>query len=171
MNQVPMEVLRAESNSLAATRALAAALAEVLRPGDAICLEGDLGAGKTAFVAGLVAALGSDAEVTSPTFTLENRYRVEGRDFDLFLHCDLYRPGEDARRDLLPSMLEARDEGAVLAVEWAAPVEEFLRPLLRLKIEVVDERQRRFGLEPVPAGWPAFADLAREWEKIRGGSA
>ena len=63
------------------TRAIAAALAPLLQPGDAMLLKGPLASGKTAFVQELVAALGSKAEVTSPTFTLAQFYTVPSGTF------------------------------------------------------------------------------------------
>jgi tRNA threonylcarbamoyladenosine biosynthesis protein TsaE len=165
--------------SLEQTADLAAALAVRLRRGDVLCLDGSLGAGKTAFVAALARCLGASDAITSPTFTLENRHQLSGSDPEapsLLVHCDLYRPGEDARRDLLPAMLEARDEGAVLAIEWASPVRDWLTPYLQIEIELVGldegEVQRSFSLRPVPEGWPEMDALVREWQQVpvQGGS-
>jgi tRNA threonylcarbamoyladenosine biosynthesis protein TsaE len=106
----------------AATRSAAAEVANTLQPGDVILLEGDLGAGKTTFVQGLAAALGVNAPVTSPTFTLMNVYPTP-RGFDL-VHVDAYRLEQLSELvDLaLPEML---DDGAVVVIEWgerAAPI-------------------------------------------------
>jgi len=159
--------------SLEQTAELAASLAARLRPGDVICLDGQLGAGKTAFVAGIARWFGASDEITSPTFTLENRHPLSGPDPEgpsLLVHCDLYRPGEDSRRDLLPAMLEVRDEGAILAIEWADPVRDWLTPYLQLEIELLTpddgEVLRSFSLRPVPAGWPPMDELALEWERV-----
>ncbi len=70
MEEARPELLQLCSRDEELTRELAAALAAWLRPGSAICLVGDLGAGKTTFVEGLARALGSRVGVTSPTFTL-----------------------------------------------------------------------------------------------------
>ncbi|HEY1741340.1 MAG TPA: tRNA (adenosine(37)-N6)-threonylcarbamoyltransferase complex ATPase subunit type 1 TsaE, partial [Acidimicrobiia bacterium] len=61
-------MIRLSSSSADDTRAIAAAIAGVLEPGDVVVLDGGLGAGKTTFVQGAVAGLGSAAAVTSPTF-------------------------------------------------------------------------------------------------------
>ena len=85
-----------------------------LKPGDVVCLEGDLGAGKTTFTQGLCAALGAKRAVTSPTFCIVSEHPAA--DFTV-VHMDLYRlHGED---DVLQIGWEdylAR--GAVLVVEW-----------------------------------------------------
>ena len=70
------------------TEQVAAKLAEVLQPGTVIAFEGDLGAGKTAFVRGLAKGLGARDRVTSPTYTVVNEY-LSGR-LPLF-HFDMYR--------------------------------------------------------------------------------
>ena len=64
-----------EVGSVEETWALARRFASELRPGDVVCLEGDLGAGKTTFVQGLAAALGVAGRVTSPTFCLVQEHR------------------------------------------------------------------------------------------------
>jgi tRNA threonylcarbamoyladenosine biosynthesis protein TsaE len=83
-----MEELSVICRSREETRAVAAALAPRLRPGDAMMLKGPLASGKTAFVQELVAALGSKAEVTSPTFTIAQFYQTPA---STFLHIDAYR--------------------------------------------------------------------------------
>lgn len=106
-------MIRAATSSVEETRALARALADLLRPGDLLLLAGDLGAGKTAFTQGLGLGLGVEGRVTSPTFTLHNRY--EGR--HRLDHLDVYRLDQlEEVLDLgLPELLE---EGGVIVVEW-----------------------------------------------------
>lgn len=107
----------ARTSSADQTKALAASLAELARPGDLILLAGDLGAGKTAFTQGYGAALGIDDLITSPTFTLVNTY--EGR-LELN-HLDVYRL--EAMGEVLdlgvPEML---DDGGVTVIEWGDAV-------------------------------------------------
>lgn len=111
-----------------------------------ILLEGDLGAGKTCFVKGLAAGLGVDErEVSSPTFTLVNRYE-EGR--LLFHHVDLYRLPEGT--DLLHSLglEEVLDQPGVLAIEWSERLKGFSWPHgARITFRVVDELRRDIQLE------------------------
>ncbi len=105
----------------AATEALGARLAPLLRPGDLLLLEGPLGAGKTTLVRGLVRALGGDArEVCSPTFVLLETYAVASREIARVHHADLYRlRGQAAAPWDEVGLGEALDdEGAVTAVEW-----------------------------------------------------
>ena len=103
------------SSSESETRAIAAALAPRLMPGDVILLSGDLGAGKTAFVRGLAAGLGIDPdEVTSPTFTLVHEYR--GGRLPL-IHVDLYRL-DRAELDEIGLDQDLAATG-VTAVEWS----------------------------------------------------
>ena len=111
-----------EVNSVEETWALARQFATELKPGDVVCLEGDLGAGKTTFTQGLAAALGVAGRVTSPTFCLVQEHRRVGRWESgkvalLLVHMDLYRlRGED---DVLAIGWEDYlAEGAILVVEW-----------------------------------------------------
>lgn len=111
MNATPTDPARRRSGAVADTEALGAALAPALEPGDVICLEGPLGAGKTRFVAGLARGLAAAARVRSPTFTLVQNY--EGR--LPLTHVDLYRLEPHEAEGL--GLEEALDEG-VLVVEW-----------------------------------------------------
>lgn len=99
---------------LSALPGFAAAFAAGLRPGDAVALHGDLGAGKTTLVRALVGALhGDDAAVSSPTFVFRQRYAgtppVE--------HLDLYRIDDPADAAEL-GLDEAFDAATVTLVEW-----------------------------------------------------
>lgn len=109
-----------EVNSVEETWALARRFASELKPGDVVCLEGDLGAGKTTFTQGLAAALGVAGRVTSPTFCLVQEHRASTPNphpSTLLVHMDLYRlHNED---DVLAIGWEDYlAEGAILVVEW-----------------------------------------------------
>jgi len=108
-----VSLLCAFTHSVDETRAMAAALAPVLRPGDLILLAGDLGAGKTAFVQGLGAGMGVTEPITSPTFTLEQRYDTD----PTLHHLDVYRLGQ-LNEVLDLGLAELLDEGGVVAIEW-----------------------------------------------------
>jgi tRNA threonylcarbamoyladenosine biosynthesis protein TsaE len=107
------------ADSAADTRAFGARLGQALSslPRDAaavITLSGDLGAGKTTLVAGLLDALGHRGPVRSPTYTLIEPYRLSDRDL---YHCDLYRLRHPDELDDL-GLRELRAPGSVLLVEW-----------------------------------------------------
>ncbi len=97
-----------------ATRALAERIADILQRGDTLLLEGDIGAGKSAFARALIRArLGRMEDVPSPTFTLVQTYEDESGDI---WHCDLYRlthPDE-----ALELGLEEAFETAICLIEW-----------------------------------------------------
>jgi len=105
-----------EVHSVEETWALARELAKELKPGDVVCLEGDLGAGKTTFTQGLAAAMGVSGRVTSPTFCIVQEHRAAEGD-GLLVHMDLYRlSGEDDVEAIGWEDYLAR--GAVIVVEW-----------------------------------------------------
>jgi len=84
--------------------------------GTIILLIGDLGAGKTAFVRGLVAATGGDPqEVSSPTFVLTQEYAGELTVY----HVDLYRLRPEEVVDFEPQIYDLIDRGGIVAIEWA----------------------------------------------------
>nr|WP_245629953.1 tRNA (adenosine(37)-N6)-threonylcarbamoyltransferase complex ATPase subunit type 1 TsaE [Domibacillus robiginosus] len=88
-------------------------LADTLRPGDVLLLEGDLGAGKTTFTQYLAKALGVTKNVNSPTFTIIKEY--EGA-YPLY-HMDVYRLGEESEEDL--GFDEYFFGNGITVVEWA----------------------------------------------------
>ena len=111
------------SSSPDITFALGETLGKLLLPGDILCLEGDLGAGKTKFAQGVAAGLGVKGRVTSPTFNLVNQYR--GR--ELFYHMDVYRLGSPAELEDLGYREYFFGDGVTL-LEWASMVEDYLPP-------------------------------------------
>ncbi|GAB6138790.1 tRNA (adenosine(37)-N6)-threonylcarbamoyltransferase complex ATPase subunit type 1 TsaE [Halanaerobaculum tunisiense] len=80
-------MLKIETNSPQETFTLGEKLGAKLRPGDIVCLQGSLGAGKTSLAQGICAGLGVTAEVTSPTYTIINEYQGRMK----VNHLDLYR--------------------------------------------------------------------------------
>jgi tRNA threonylcarbamoyladenosine biosynthesis protein TsaE len=97
-------------------------LASSLVAGDVVALVGNLGAGKTHAVKGVVAGMGSDAQVSSPTFTLVHEY--EGGRLPVF-HFDFYRL-EQAGEVLGIGWDDYLDAGGVVVVEWADRFAELL---------------------------------------------
>lgn len=115
------------SNSAAETQAAGAQAAETSRAGDVLALVGDLGAGKTQFVKGFVRGVGSDDEVTSPTFTLVHEYR--GGRLPIY-HFDFYRL--DSPEAVLRLGLDEYLYGdGVCLIEWADRFRDLLPPPAR----------------------------------------
>jgi tRNA threonylcarbamoyladenosine biosynthesis protein TsaE len=130
---------RFETDSAAATEAIGARLAERLGAGDLVVVSGEVGAGKSTLIRGACRALGVTEPVTSPTFTIGQRY-LSGR--LPISHLDLYRlaglEGED------PALLEdyLRPD-SVAFVEWpAAGAERLGRPALELRLAHLGEERR-----------------------------
>ena len=146
--------LVARTGSVDETRALAASLAPSVRPGDLLLLAGDLGAGKTAFVQGLGRAMGVTEPITSPTFTLAQRY-----DSDPVLHhLDVYRLSQ-LNEVLDLGLGELLDDGGVVAIEWGDAVvpvlpSDYLEVRLTLT-DVATPDGREIVLRPVGTRWGA----------------
>ena len=131
----------------AATLAAGAQLAQLLRAGDVINLSGDLGAGTTTLVRGLLQAMGHRGEVPSPSFAIVQPY--EDLDPPVW-HADLYRL--DSRSELAELGLDSLAD-SVLIVEWPERAGAGAWPeALRLSLEITGLRRRRLTAE-VPAAW------------------
>lgn len=110
------------THSAEETAALGRSFAASLRPGDVVALHGNLGSGKTSFVAGVCQGLGVRGHVSSPTFTLINEYPAP---FGLVAHIDLYRIRSRAELAEL-GMEEYFGEKAVALIEWAEEAMDLL---------------------------------------------
>lgn len=135
------------------TGIVATALAPFLRAGDAMLLKGPLASGKTAFVQELVAALGSNAEVTSPTFTIAQFYPIPA---GTFLHIDAYRLSSVAEfRDLA---LEDFVAESITVVEWGDIVEQDFSNALSINFEFVENEDNSRKL--------TFSATAEKWQPV-----
>lgn len=126
-----------DTRSPAQTRAVGRCLGRILRAGDVVGLEGDLGSGKTVLVQGLAEGLGISGRVHSPTFVLHHRYPGHTP----LEHYDLYRLGE---RDWIDAGLDEPMPGSIAVIEWAeraAPVRGWTT--IRIRLESVGAQVRR----------------------------
>lgn len=135
--------LELECPQPADTMAVGRRLASLLRAGDVVLVEGQLGAGKTTFVSGVAEGLGVDVPVTSPSFILSRTY-----DGLLPLtHADIYRLtslGEVADLDLIEEAMEG-----VLVIEWGNAIEQVMpESHLLVRIEVGEDESRTLILLP-----------------------
>jgi tRNA threonylcarbamoyladenosine biosynthesis protein TsaE len=139
---------RFRSLSTEATEQLARTLGESFEGGELIALDGELGAGKTAFVRGLARGLGIEGPVSSPTFTLMQEY--EGR--LLLRHFDAWMESRE-RSFLADGGSDALEDGAVCAIEWSERIADWLpEPYLRIALAHLALEERRIELEVVGAG-------------------
>ena len=133
------------SNNEEQTKEVAKEFIKTISGGDIVLLEGDLGAGKTAFVKGVVEALGGDGlSVTSPTFTIVNEYNLI--DVTIY-HFDLYRINSvDELYNI--GIEEYLYSDKVCFVEWPERAEElFNENCKKIYIYKIGENSRRIVLE------------------------
>ncbi|MEN8240588.1 MAG: tRNA (adenosine(37)-N6)-threonylcarbamoyltransferase complex ATPase subunit type 1 TsaE [Chloroflexota bacterium] len=127
------------SRSADQTRRVGMRLGALLQRGDVICLDGDLGAGKTTLVQGMAAGWGSSDAVSSPSYVLVNIYRRPNG--ERFAHLDAYRLADDA--EAVDLDLDNLLDGGPLVVEWAAKISASLpEERLNLQLSWVETEQR-----------------------------
>ena len=135
-----VEVLCATS---ADTMAVGRRLAGLLWVGDVVLIDGDLGVGKTTFVAGLAEGLGVDEPITSPTFILMRTYPG----LLPLTHADVYRLDTLAEIEDL-ELTESSSDG-VLAVEWGTAIEQWMpADHLVVRIRIAEGENRQIELIP-----------------------
>jgi tRNA threonylcarbamoyladenosine biosynthesis protein TsaE len=151
-------MIRARTKSIDDTKALAAEVAMLARPGDLILLAGDLGTGKTAFVQGFARGLGVEERVTSPAFVLVRSY--EGR--VPMVHLDVYRL--DHLQELVDlGIAEMLDSDVVTLIEWGDVVAPALpADFLEIRLEPGDaDDERVLSVRAVGPMWPARLSALR----------
>ena len=160
----------ATSDSPGRTRALGAALAPHLQPGDVVLLSGELGAGKTVLVQGIAAGLGVDEPATSPTFALVHEHQgVRLR----LLHADAWRLASPEEAVDLALAEEVDDGSTALVVEWgelaaAALPGDHLRVVLQ---PGAGEEDRTLALFLEGPSWEARRDRLLAALPTAGGAA
>jgi tRNA threonylcarbamoyladenosine biosynthesis protein TsaE len=139
-----------ESRTPADTERIGAQLAAALAPGEVVLVEGELGAGKTTLVRGACRALGVTGPVTSPTFTIGQRYPASGGRVSVS-HLDLYRVADLDAED--PDLLaDYVGPDTITFIEWppesAAPLAGLGRVACRVRLEHAGEDRRRVEIRP-----------------------
>jgi len=128
------------SRSPEQTRRVGMRVGDMLQTGDVICLQGELGAGKTTFVQGVAQGWGSLDPVSSPTFILVNLYRRA--DGGQLFHMDAYRLDSAAEAEQLD--LDSMLTQGPLLIEWPERMETLIpRDRLWLDFEFIDEEGRQ----------------------------
>ena len=121
-------------------------------PNMIICLNGELGSGKTMFTKGIANALGLNENITSPTFTIIKEYEGE---LPLY-HMDVYRL--DGNTDGI-GIEEYFNKGGVVVIEWADTIKDILpKERLDIKFKVLDENKRMLILKPYGAKYEELCE-------------
>ena len=108
-----------------------------------ICLDGELGSGKTVFTKGIANALGIQENITSPTFTIIKEY-MDG-EMPLY-HMDVYRL--DGNTDGV-GIEEYYNKGGIVVIEWSNTIKSILpEERLEIKFKVIDENRRSIVITP-----------------------
>lgn len=111
-------------------------------PNMIICLDGELGSGKTVFTKGFASAMGIDDNITSPTFTIIKEYEGE---LSLY-HMDVYRL--DGITDGI-GIEDYFSKGGVVIIEWSSMIKNILpKEYLSIKFKLVDENKRNIIITP-----------------------
>lgn len=111
-------------------------------PNMIICLDGELGSGKTIFTKGIANALGITETITSPTFTIIKEYEGE---LPLY-HMDVYRLDGETEGVAIEEYFE---KGGIVVIEWASTIKQILpEEYLHIKFKVIDENKRTLLITP-----------------------
>lgn len=123
------------------TAHLAGTIGKIIREGTVICLDGELGVGKTLFVRALARTLGVESDVTSPTFNLMNIYEAACP----IVHFDLYRIASEEELEDIGFFEYAEATEGIVLIEWA---EKFPNAMpadhLSVRIEALNDEERQF---------------------------
>jgi len=143
MSVLDAQTLEFLSKSPEQTREMGTRLGRALQAGDVICLQGDLGAGKTTFVQGIAQGWGSQDAVSSPTFILVNVYRRT--DGAQLFHLDTYRLESVPEAEELD--LETMLAQGALIVEWPERLGNLIpKERLWINFDHVNESERRMRI-------------------------
>lgn len=147
------------SRSPEQTRRVGMRLGAALRPGDVICLQGDLGAGKTTFVQGLAQGWGTLDAVSSPTFIIVNLYRRA--DGAQLFHMDAYRLDSLSEAEELD--MESMLAQGPLLIEWPERIQGLIPPnRIWLEMEYLAEEHRKMRFKSQGKRYDALLDDLRQ---------
>ena len=150
------------TNNFEETQKLGEELASRLKGGEILCLEGELGAGKTTFTQGILKGLGAEGPYTSPTFLIIKNYKKEipisksqfpnksqitNDKIQNIYHIDAYRVGADDMLNLGWEEMIGNPKNIII-IEWPERIEKILpEKVLRIKFEGLDEKKRKITFE------------------------
>jgi tRNA threonylcarbamoyl adenosine modification protein YjeE len=161
-----------ELPTAADTDALGRVLARVLPPTCVMHLRGELGAGKSSLARALLRALGVDGPIKSPTYSLVERYALDGREA---VHLDLYRIRDVGELEFL-GLDDAARPGVLWLIEWPEKAEGGALPApdLEVRLEPAGAGRRAWLAPKSPAAavfWPALAEVNLNENGASGDSA
>lgn len=149
------------SHSPEQTKRLGARLGALLKPGDIVCLSGDMGAGKTVFSAGIGEGWGSQTPLTSPTFNLVHEHRRKDNTGRLY-HLDCYRLRGIDDTDSI-GLDDILDGDGIVIFEWAERIEASLPDEhLWIELRVTEPSRRNFTIE---ADGERYRKLVEDYKK------
>ncbi|HPV70414.1 MAG TPA: tRNA (adenosine(37)-N6)-threonylcarbamoyltransferase complex ATPase subunit type 1 TsaE [Candidatus Magasanikbacteria bacterium] len=133
-----------KSKNLQETLKLGKRVSQQLKGGEILKLEGQLGAGKTAFVKGLALGLGIKKPVRSPTFNLIKIYNLKNKLVKQLIHVDCYRLKNEAEIIELGLLDYLNQPNVVVAIEWSQKIKIILKKYKtkKLSFKIIDENQR-----------------------------
>ena len=135
------------SHSSEQTMRVGVRLGSLLQTGDVVCLEGDLGSGKTTLVRGIAQGWGSADRVSSPTYVIVNQYRHPNK--TILCHCDAYRLNPDEPLDNAILEIDHVLDNGVLVMEWAERMKDSLpKENLWIDMDYINDSQRHLVFTP-----------------------
>ena len=152
-------IMKLASGSPLITRKIGLILSKILKSGDILLLDGELGAGKTTFISGIAEGLGIKENLSSPSFTIINLYEIGSR--KKFIHADFYRldnAGEMLNIGILDYLYSSRN---IVCIEWGDKIKGFLGSNY---LEVKFEYFYPSGRDPITgyiAGYDSNSDLEK----------
>lgn len=135
------------SKSVEDTKNIAEQILASLQGGEILALSGNLGAGKTVFVKAIAEKLGVTENVTSPTFVLMKIYKLNQEKINRLVHVDCYRldQGENLEDIGLADYIGNSD--TLVIIEWADRVQKLPENTINIKIDYIDDKQRKIIIE------------------------
>ena len=159
--EMTIRVLRFLSQQESDTMRIASVAGRLLRCGDVVLLEGDLGTGKTHFVKGVAQSKGSEANVTSPTFSIANFYKTPGCDI---LHIDSYRIATED--EFVNLGLQDYFPQCIVLAEWTQKFELLFEQYLSVTLEYQEagakDNARAITVSHKGAGFDALFDSLQQ---------
>lgn len=136
------------SQSPEQTSIIAQKIASRLKGGEVICLYGDLGAGKTVFVKGIIQYYLPEKRVLSPTFIIVRHYQPKKSAIKNIYHLDLYRIQKEAEAAEI-GFNDMINSGSLVAIEWADKLGKLLpQKRIDIRINILDDNRRSIKINP-----------------------